>query len=214
MGFLNWQGWPELTLVLRGQPDRIESVTWPDVAVPIHVKLGKLVSQTVDVCVVLCQACSPDRWISHKITMYLSLMYLSKGTRNLEQKGTQEPRSGIVFHAFPLHVVWFSSRTHFLNGRNSSLSSFHFQGVFYQPLAAWSWDGLKSCCSSLLLGTFSFLPAALRHGQGMDWNVVLLLRRLAFCAIFIIFRASRIFGIFRICKIFKIFSIFRIFQHF
>ena len=85
---------------------------------------------------------------------------------------------------------------------------------FYQPLAAWSWDGLKSCCSSSLLGTFSLLPAALRHGQGMDWIVVLLLGRLAFCAIFIIFRAFRIFKICRICKIFKFFRIFQNFQVF
>ena len=89
---------------------------------------------------------------------------------------------------------------------------------FYQPLAAWSWDGLKSCCSSSLLGTFSFLPAALRHGQGMDW-IVPLLGHLAFCAIFIIFRASRIFGICKICKNFRIsrisiFSDFSQFQEF
>ena len=57
------------------------------------------------------------------------------------------------------------------------------------------------------------LTSRLRHGL-QKGGILLLLGRLAFFGIFIIFRASRILGIFRIFKICKIFRIFQTFQTF
>ena len=64
--------------------------------------------------------------------------YFTKGTNDLKESSTKEktPISGLAFHTLARGVVLFvpsrSSRNHFLNGRNSSLRSFHFQGVFFR----------------------------------------------------------------------------------